>query len=100
MKYIEHINVRREYSEHALNTIDNFDDNNNPLSILITKETERDAELAIYSLSTPYKEIITMRLEELSYQEIAEKLNIPVNSVGPLLNLARKMMRKILENKA
>ena len=99
LKHIAHIHVQHEY--HNSFGDENSDyDSNNPMSILIAKETERAIEHAINALPEQYRQIIElMRLKEFSYEEIAEKLNIPVGSVGPQLNLARKKLMKSLENK-
>lgn len=39
-------------------------------------------------------------LEGRSYEEISTELNIPVNSIGPILSRARKMLRKDVKNSA
>src|SRR5262249_6605484 len=39
-------------------------------------------------------------LEGRSYEEISTELNIPVNSIGPILSRARKLLRKDTGNAA
>ena len=101
LKHLEHINLRRNYHDSYLNENSEASESDNPETLLIAKEKESAKERALYALPEKYSKIAVLALiEELSYQEIAEKLNMPVNSVGPLLNRTRKMLMKILENKA
>ena len=99
LKYIEHLNVRREY--HDVFVTENRDyDGNNPMSDLIAKETEQEIEQAIASLPKKHRSIINLiRHEEMSYEEIAKKLNLPIGSVGPLIMRAREKLKKLLDNK-
>jgi RNA polymerase sigma-70 factor (ECF subfamily) len=48
---------------------------------------------AIRSLPLPYRQVITLFLEDLSHAEIAEVLGLTENNVGVRLNRARKALR-------
>ena len=99
LKHLYHINVRRKYQDSYLNENSEASESDNPMSKQIAKETENEIERALNALPKKYREITVLALvKELSYTEIAEKLNIPVNSIGPLFYRARKMLRKNLEN--
>ena len=93
LKHIEHLNVIREHQDSVLAESSAASDNDNPMSMLIAKETEHEIERAITALPEKYRQIIALMMqEELSYDQIAQKLGIPVGSVGPQLNRARKMI--------
>jgi RNA polymerase sigma-70 factor (ECF subfamily) len=52
---------------------------------------------ALEALSVQFREVILLSdLEEMSYQEIAETLAIPVGTVMSRLSRARKAMREAL----
>lgn len=46
----------------------------------------------ISDLSREYKEVLVLRAEGLSYQEISEKISIPIGTVMSRLNRARKII--------
>ena len=54
---------------------------------------------AIHRLPLPYRQVITLVLEEMSYGEIAQVLGITETNVGVRLNRARQLLRNILENR-
>ncbi len=61
------------------------------------EELREEMATAIAQLPDKYADIITMRfLEELSYQEISDKLHIPVNTVGTLVRRAKKRLLQII----
>ena len=61
-------------------------------------ETERADRLAraIRSLALPYRQVITLYLEEMSYAEIAETLGISESNVGVRINRAKQMLKETL----
>lgn len=64
-------------------------------------EWERCAEVrrAIASLPPDYRDVIVLRyLEELSYEEIARHLNVPVSTIETRLHRAKKQLRQRLQN--
>lgn len=58
-------------------------------------ERERSARLveAVRRLSLPYRQVITLLLEDLTYEEIAEALGLTVNNVGVRINRAKAQLK-------
>ena len=102
LKYLEHIKVLRKYHEHALYITENRDlfdtyDDNNPLSLLISQETTAEIERAIDALPAQCKEVFLLtRMEGLTYQEVAGKLGISVNTVRTQITRAMTKLREAL----
>ena len=79
------------------------------IQILDTKETDRSIikkerkqiiHHAIKNLPDKYREVIEMRhLEELSYQEISDHLDLPLGTVKAHIFRAREMLYKALKDK-
>jgi RNA polymerase sigma factor (sigma-70 family) len=63
-------------------------------------EGERSSRLvrAVRRLPLPYRETITLVLEDLSYAEIAETLDISVSNVGVRVNRAKVMLKEMLSD--
>lgn len=59
----------------------------------IRKETSKEVSEAIDKLPFKYKQVLTLRYySDQSYEEIAEILGKPVNTVGTLINRAKKRL--------
>ncbi len=66
-------------------------------SLLFDKLTVEQIEEAIAALSDEYRVVATLYfLEEFSYQEIAEVVEVPVGTVRSRLHRARHMLQKAL----
>lgn len=53
---------------------------------------------ALEGINEKYRDAIVMNhLEEASYREISEKLDVPIGTVGTLISRGRKMLREHLE---
>ena len=66
-------------------------------SIASAEEVERMLEL----LSDREAEVVRLyHLKYLNYRQIAKQLNIPENSVGPILAKARQSLRRVAEQRA
>lgn len=64
---------------------------------IIRKERKKIVSEAIENLPEKYREVIQMRhLEEMSYQEISEELDLPLGTVKAHLFRAREMLYKAL----
>ena len=102
LKYLEHIKVLRKYREHALYVTENRDlftsyDDVNPLSMLISQEIVTEIERSIDVLPAQCKEIfLLIRMEGLTYQEVAEKLGISINTVRTQITRAMTKLRESL----
>lgn len=87
VNYLKHVKVEEKYWEAAQYQLRNIDllnpyDASNPLSPLITEEITREIESAIDALPPQCREILRLnKFEELSYDEIAERLGVSVNTV-------------------
>jgi RNA polymerase sigma factor (sigma-70 family) len=62
-------------------------------------EQERGQQLleAIRQLALPYRQVMTLILEDLSYEEIAEALAISVANVGIRVNRAKQQLKVLLK---
>ena len=102
LKYLEHLKVLHKYREHAQYMIDNSDlfqsqTDQQPLSLLISQETVNEIEKAIDALPEQSKEVFLLaRMEGLKYQEIAEKLDISINTVRTHMTRAMTKLRESL----
>ena len=65
-----------------------------PESLLIAQADREMVQQALSDLPVPFREILLLcEVEEMSYQEIAETLAIPVGTVMSRLHRARKALR-------
>jgi RNA polymerase sigma-70 factor, ECF subfamily len=71
-----------------------------PESMLLARSDEQVVQEALERLPVPFREVILLcDMEEMSYQEIAETLGIPIGTVMSRLSRARRSMREILAAK-
>ena len=71
---------------------------NNPEQIIAQKENRQAIQQALHSLPLKYREVLVLRhLQDLSYIEIANILELPAGTVKIRLYRAREQLRKILE---
>jgi RNA polymerase sigma-70 factor (ECF subfamily) len=64
---------------------------------LITKEDDQRLKMVLEKLPFKYKEVIILKyLEDKSYEEIAQILNKPINTIGTLINRAKKHLKELL----
>ena len=72
--------------------------NENPEKALITKQKKEYTRLAINKLKPDFKILIEMRyFEELTYEEIASKTELPLGTVKARIFRAKEMLHKIIE---
>jgi RNA polymerase sigma-70 factor (ECF subfamily) len=70
-------------------------EDHSPEHIVMQSETQEHIRKAVNKLSDKYKSIINLYyLEELSLQEISDKLNLPVTTVKTRLHRGRELLRK------
>jgi len=68
-----------------------------PESVLLARADQQVVQDALERLPVPFREVILLcDMEEMSYQEIAETLGIPIGTVMSRLSRARKSMRELL----
>jgi RNA polymerase sigma-70 factor, ECF subfamily len=71
-----------------------------PESIFIEKSQEHLLQSAIEELPLHFREVVLLcEVEEMSYQEIADALSIPIGTVMSRLSRARKALRELLQKK-
>jgi RNA polymerase sigma-70 factor, ECF subfamily len=69
-----------------------------PESILINRNSSQLVQTAIDDLPIHYREILLLcEVEEMSYQELAETLSIPIGTVMSRLSRARRSLREALQ---
>ena len=84
--------------EDESSTMDIIDKGLDPERNLIQKQKNKHISSLVHQLKPHYRELIIMRyLDELSYAEIAEKLNMPLGSVKAKLFRARDLLVQILK---
>lgn len=67
----------------------------------LDQETRREIHQAILALPERYRvAILLYHMEELSYEEIAQVMEVPLNTVRTFLHRARAMLRRMLEGVA
>ena len=68
-----------------------------PESVLLARFEQKAIQKALENLPVNYREMILLcDVEEMSYQEIAQALGIPIGTVMSRLSRARKAMRALL----
>ncbi len=72
-----------------------------PETILIDRASQEIVQEAIAGLAVPYREVLLLcEVEEMSYQEIASALAIPVGTVMSRLSRARRALREAVQEKS
>ena len=61
-------------------------------------QAEHGARLleAIRQLALPYRQVMSLLLEDMSYEDIADTLGLSVSNVGVRVNRARKQLKELL----
>ncbi len=82
---------------HSSNEESDILDDANPERILIQKDSQRLLQQAMRELPMEFREVMVMReLEDLSYKQIAEIIQIPMGTVMSRLGRGRKQLAAIL----
>ncbi|MFZ0808268.1 MAG: RNA polymerase sigma factor [Candidatus Sulfotelmatobacter sp.] len=75
-------------------------DASTPESLYVNQANRQLVQDALGELAVPFREILLLcEVEEMSYQEIAETLSIPMGTVMSRLSRARKALRSVLQQK-
>ena len=67
-------------------------------ALSIEQEGQRLLE-AIRQLPLPYRQVVTLTLEDMAYAEIGDVLGISESNVGARLTRAREMLRRLLRGR-
>jgi len=71
-----------------------------PEAVLLARADQQMVQGALERLPVQFREVILLcDMEEMSYQEIAEIVGIPIGTVMSRLSRARKSMRELLAEK-
>ncbi len=65
---------------------------------LIERERSEQLMEAVRRLTLPYRQVMTLILEDMSYEEIAETLGITVANVGIRVNRAKQQIKRLLNH--
>ena len=91
------ISIDEEKKDDESSGIDLVDSSLDPEGDMIQKQKNKHIASLVHRLKPHYRELIIMRyLDELSYAEIAHKLDMPLGSVKAKLFRARDILLKIL----
>ena len=69
-----------------------------PETRLVQQEQSARLVEAVRRLGLPYRQVITLLLEDLSYEEIGEALGLTVNNVGVRINRAKAQLKAMLSD--
>lgn len=69
-----------------------------PEEQLLADERANRVTAAVRRLPLPYRQVMTLLLEELSYAEIAEALDISLSNVGVRVNRAKAQLKAMLDD--
>lgn len=91
-------NDKSKHDEHHAHQV--IDESPSPEDTLITEQNLAKLLRDIKKLKPHYQEIINLRyFQELSYQEISEELNEPMNNVKVKLLRAKKLLAEIIQKR-
>jgi RNA polymerase sigma-70 factor (ECF subfamily) len=85
--------TRRRPEHHDPLTDDTIDDAPDPERSLTTQQTLAHLRRAILTLPLPQRQALTLSLEDLTHQEIADILGVTPNHVGVLIHRARTALK-------
>jgi RNA polymerase sigma factor (sigma-70 family) len=93
------LSIDRDRSDDERPVLNIADAGLDPEGNLIRKQKNKEISRMVHRLKPHYRELIILRyLDELSYAEIAEKLNMPIGSVKAKLFRARDLLMDILKS--
>jgi RNA polymerase sigma-70 factor, ECF subfamily len=91
LNYLKHLKVRDAYQTYAINRMENTNDASHQLEL---KELESRLDAALKDLPEKCRTIFQMsRFEELKYQEIADRLELPVKTIENQMGKALRLLR-------
>lgn len=91
LNYLKHLKVRDAYQSYAVTQIEHGSNSSNQLEL---SELENRLEIALQELPERCRTIFQMsRFEELKYQEIADRLDLPVKTIENQMGKALRLLR-------
>ena len=108
--YIDYLR-KRKLETVSINSITRTNDNEfieyqipssqpNTEEMMIRQQRDTALKEIVNQLKEPYRQIIEMRYyEDLSYEDIAERMKIPIGTVKARLNRAKALLSSIVRNR-
>jgi RNA polymerase sigma-70 factor (ECF subfamily) len=96
---IDYLRRHRPLATPIENEAEPRDSRPNPEAGLAREQLGERLRQAIHRLPLPYRQVITLVLEEMPYSEIAQVLGVTETNVGVRLNRARHLLRTLLEER-
>lgn len=92
------ISVLRSHKKNvSLDDIADIEDDKHFLEELYKSDVALGVRKAVSQLTSKYRKVITLYyFDDLSYEEVSNKLKIPVNTVRTHLKRAKEQLRKVL----
>lgn len=91
--------VDSHVDRHVCNRVEIADQaSSGPVQRLDAADRSRRLFSAIRQLKLPYRQVMTLILEDLSYEEIADALGISVSNVGVRVNRAKARLKVLLND--
>lgn len=101
LNYLAHIKVRQDYSSNMKYTQSEMcspHSKDYPIANLLIQELDQTIEKAVNDLPEQCRNIFKLiRYDELSYSEVAEQLNISINTVKTQMSRAMMKLRENLK---
>jgi RNA polymerase sigma-70 factor (ECF subfamily) len=102
VNYIKRKNIKKFISLEDFvsdkDRIETKSDTKSPMEVWISKELRNEMEEALKKIPDKYREVLEMRyFSEKSYEEISKVLKKPVNTVGTLINRAKKKLEEVVK---
>jgi len=98
---LDAIRRQKAVQPEEIESLEILDPKDNPEGLLVQKELARQVQSAILSLPDACRVVLVLReFEQLSYQDIAATLDIPIGTVMSRLNYARERLRLLLRQNA
>jgi RNA polymerase sigma-70 factor, ECF subfamily len=98
---LDAIKRQKSLQPEEIESLELPDPHDNPEGLLVQKELARQVQSAIHSLPDACRVVLVLReFEQLSYQDIASTLDIPIGTVMSRLNYARERLRLLLRPNA
>jgi RNA polymerase sigma-70 factor (ECF subfamily) len=89
--------LRSRKKNVSLEDIVDIEDDKHFLEELYRSDMARGVRKAVSELASKYRKVITLYyFDDLSYEEVSRKLDIPVNTVRTHLKRAKEQLKKIL----
>ena len=102
LNYLKHLEIEERYREKAQYRLKHMDLLNpesfdTPLTDLLDRELNEQIEKALATLPPQCRDVfVSHMMEGLSYDEVAKKLNVSINTVRTQITRAMKKMRTAL----